>query len=137
VSQPTVLVVEDEASFVEALQIGLSREGFRVEIASDGKSERKLLSRICFAASGRKGSTGVAIAIEIMLPKLALVVMQMYLSVLAKVARPSTTPRRRTSRSGCSSTTSALSRATSTARSTEMPTSAACSAGASLMPSPR
>jgi two-component system response regulator RegX3 len=36
VSQPTVLVVEDEASFVEALQIGLSREGFRVEIAGDG-----------------------------------------------------------------------------------------------------
>jgi two-component system response regulator RegX3 len=36
VSQPTVLVVEDEASFVEALQIGLSREGFRVEVASDG-----------------------------------------------------------------------------------------------------
>jgi two-component system, OmpR family, response regulator RegX3 len=36
VSQPTVLVVEDEASFVEALQIGLSREGFRVEVAGDG-----------------------------------------------------------------------------------------------------
>jgi two-component system response regulator RegX3 len=36
VSQPTVLVVEDEASFVEALQIGLSREGFRVEVACDG-----------------------------------------------------------------------------------------------------
>ena len=35
-SQPTVLVVEDEASFVEALQLGLSREGFRVEVATDG-----------------------------------------------------------------------------------------------------
>jgi two-component system, OmpR family, response regulator RegX3 len=35
-TQPTVLVVEDEASFVEALQIGLSREGFRVEVARDG-----------------------------------------------------------------------------------------------------
>ena len=35
-SQPTVLVVEDEASFVEALQIGLSREGFHVEVATDG-----------------------------------------------------------------------------------------------------
>ena len=31
-----VFVVEDEASFVEALQIGLTREGFRVEIATDG-----------------------------------------------------------------------------------------------------
>jgi two-component system response regulator RegX3 len=29
-------VVEDEASFVEALQIGLGREGFRVEVATDG-----------------------------------------------------------------------------------------------------
>lgn len=35
-SQQTILVVEDEASFVEALQIGLSREGFDVEVATDG-----------------------------------------------------------------------------------------------------
>jgi len=35
-SHPTILVVEDEASFVEALQIGLSREGFHVEVATDG-----------------------------------------------------------------------------------------------------
>lgn len=35
-SQPTVLVVEDEPSFVEALRIGLAREGFRVEVAEDG-----------------------------------------------------------------------------------------------------
>jgi two-component system phosphate regulon response regulator PhoB len=33
---PTVLVVEDEASFVEALSIGLRREGFHVEVAMDG-----------------------------------------------------------------------------------------------------
>jgi two-component system response regulator RegX3 len=33
---PTVLVVEDEISFVEALTIGLKREGFRVEVATDG-----------------------------------------------------------------------------------------------------
>jgi len=33
---PTVLVVEDEASYVEALTIGLTREGFRVEVAVDG-----------------------------------------------------------------------------------------------------
>jgi len=31
-----VLVVEDEASYVEALIIGLTREGFRVEVAVDG-----------------------------------------------------------------------------------------------------
>ncbi len=36
VHQPTVLVVEDEASFVEALTIGLGREGFRVAVATDG-----------------------------------------------------------------------------------------------------
>ena len=32
----TVLVVEDEESFVEALTIGLAREGFKVEVARDG-----------------------------------------------------------------------------------------------------
>lgn len=33
---PIVLVVEDEESFIEALQVGLKREGFRVEVARDG-----------------------------------------------------------------------------------------------------
>ena len=32
----TVLLVEDEPSYVEALTIGLTREGFRVEVAVDG-----------------------------------------------------------------------------------------------------
>ncbi|HLM63597.1 MAG TPA: response regulator transcription factor [Acidimicrobiales bacterium] len=32
----TVLVVEDEDSFVEALTVGLRREGFRVQVAHDG-----------------------------------------------------------------------------------------------------
>ncbi|MGD9792013.1 MAG: response regulator [Acidimicrobiia bacterium] len=32
----TVLVVEDEDSFIDALTVGLQREGFRVEIARDG-----------------------------------------------------------------------------------------------------
>jgi two-component system response regulator RegX3 len=36
-STPTVLVVEDEESFIEALQVGLKREGFRVEVARDGQ----------------------------------------------------------------------------------------------------
>ncbi|MFM1790921.1 MAG: hypothetical protein RLZZ526_1248 [Actinomycetota bacterium] len=35
-NNPTVLVVEDEESFVEALKVGLKREGFRVEVARDG-----------------------------------------------------------------------------------------------------
>jgi len=33
---PTVLIVEDEDSFVEALTVGLNREGFRVIVAEDG-----------------------------------------------------------------------------------------------------
>ena len=33
---PKVLVVEDEKSFVEALKVGLDREGFDVKIAEDG-----------------------------------------------------------------------------------------------------
>ena len=35
-TNPTVLLVEDEESFVDALLIGLKREGFRVEVARDG-----------------------------------------------------------------------------------------------------
>ena len=35
-AKPTILVVEDEPSFVEALEIGLRREGFDVEVATDG-----------------------------------------------------------------------------------------------------
>jgi len=35
-TQPLVLVVEDEPSFVEALTIGLNREGFRVVSVTDG-----------------------------------------------------------------------------------------------------
>lgn len=33
---PVVLLVEDEESYVEALQVSLRREGFRVEVARDG-----------------------------------------------------------------------------------------------------
>jgi hypothetical protein len=43
--------------------------------------------------SGRNGNSGVARAMLTMLPKFALVVMQMYLRVLAKVRLPSSTPR--------------------------------------------
>jgi two-component system response regulator RegX3 len=32
----TILVVEDEESFVDALSVGLGREGFRVQVARDG-----------------------------------------------------------------------------------------------------
>ncbi|MFV0257529.1 MAG: response regulator [Acidimicrobiales bacterium] len=36
VAQPLILVVEDEEAFVDALTLGLAREGFRVEAARDG-----------------------------------------------------------------------------------------------------
>ncbi|MGH9263086.1 MAG: response regulator [Acidimicrobiales bacterium] len=35
-SSSTILVVEDEESYVEALTVGLTREGFRVRVARDG-----------------------------------------------------------------------------------------------------
>jgi two-component system response regulator RegX3 len=34
--EATVLVVEDEESFIDALSVGLRREGFRVQVARDG-----------------------------------------------------------------------------------------------------
>lgn len=42
----TVLVVEDEESFVEALTIGLKREGFRVQIARDGAQALELFDAV-------------------------------------------------------------------------------------------
>jgi two-component system, OmpR family, response regulator RegX3 len=36
VTEATILVVEDEESYVEALTVGLKREGFRVRVARDG-----------------------------------------------------------------------------------------------------
>jgi two-component system response regulator RegX3 len=45
-SQSTVLVVEDEASFVEALTIGLGREGFEVAVAGDGIEALEVFDRV-------------------------------------------------------------------------------------------
>ena len=45
-TRSTVLVVEDEASFVEALQIGLTREGFDVEVAMDGVEALEKFDRV-------------------------------------------------------------------------------------------
>ena len=42
----TVLVVEDEASFVEALVVGLEREGFRVQVARDGAEALELFELV-------------------------------------------------------------------------------------------
>jgi two-component system response regulator RegX3 len=43
---PTVLVVEDEESFVEALVVGLKREGFLVSVARDGVEGLALFDQV-------------------------------------------------------------------------------------------
>src|SRR5690606_26444585 len=42
----TVLVVEDEEAFVEALTVGLRREGFRVQVARDGAEALTLFDAV-------------------------------------------------------------------------------------------
>jgi two-component system response regulator RegX3 len=42
----TVLLVEDEHSFVEALTVGLKREGFRVQVARDGAEALDLFDAV-------------------------------------------------------------------------------------------
>lgn len=44
--QPTVLVVEDEESFVDALSVGLRREGFIVKVARDGAEALTLFDAV-------------------------------------------------------------------------------------------
>jgi len=47
VAEPlTVLVVEDEQSFVEALVVGLKREGFLVRVATDGVEALALFDQV-------------------------------------------------------------------------------------------
>lgn len=43
---PTILLAEDEESFVEALEIGLSKEGFRVAVARDGHEALHLFDEV-------------------------------------------------------------------------------------------
>ena len=45
-TRPTILVVEDEESFVEALTVGLEREGFRVQVARDGAQALDLFDAV-------------------------------------------------------------------------------------------
>src|SRR3712207_5355372 len=42
----TVLIVEDEESFVEALVVGLKREGFLVKVARDGAEALRLFDAV-------------------------------------------------------------------------------------------
>ena len=45
-TESTVLVVEDEDSFIEALTIGLRREGFRVQVAVDGAEALEMFDAV-------------------------------------------------------------------------------------------
>lgn len=58
---PRVLIVEDEDSFVEALRIGLQREGFVVDVARDG---REALDRF-------NESEPDLVLLDVMLPKIS------------------------------------------------------------------
>jgi two-component system response regulator RegX3 len=57
----TVLLVEDEESFVDALVVGLQREGFRVQVARDGVEALELFEKI----------DPDVILLDVMLPRLS------------------------------------------------------------------
>ncbi len=60
-SEATVLVVEDEESFVEALTIGLRREGFEVVVARDGATALEIFD----------SAAPDIVLLDVMLPRLS------------------------------------------------------------------
>jgi two-component system response regulator RegX3 len=60
-AQATILLVEDEESFVEALVVGLKREGFRVVVARDGLEALEVFDR----------TQPDLVLLDLMLPKLS------------------------------------------------------------------
>jgi two-component system response regulator RegX3 len=60
-ARPLVLLVEDEESFVDALRIGLAREGFDVVVAADGARALEVFEE----------STPDLVLLDLMLPKLS------------------------------------------------------------------
>lgn len=60
-SLPTILVVDDEESFIEALQVGLKREGFRIEVARDGSEALSVFDTV----------KPDAVLLDVMLPKVS------------------------------------------------------------------
>jgi two-component system response regulator RegX3 len=60
-SDPSVLIVEDEESFLDALSIGLGREGFRVHIARDGVQALEEFDRV----------RPDVVLLDVMLPKMS------------------------------------------------------------------
>ncbi len=72
----TVLVVEDEDSYVEALTVGLKREGFRVQVARDGAEALDLFDAV----------RPDLVLLDVMLPKMS------GLDVCRELRRRSTVP---------------------------------------------
>jgi two-component system response regulator RegX3 len=60
-SEAVILVVEDEASFVEALTIGLRREGFEVVVAVDGAEALEMFDEVA----------PDLVLLDVMLPKIS------------------------------------------------------------------
>ena len=58
---PVVLLVEDEETFIEALEIGLKREGFRVHVARDGAEALAMF----------EGVKADIVLLDVMLPKIS------------------------------------------------------------------
>jgi len=58
---PTVFIVEDEESFIEALEIGLKREGFKVHVARDGAEALSMFDSV----------KPDIVLLDVMLPKLS------------------------------------------------------------------
>jgi two-component system, OmpR family, response regulator RegX3 len=71
-----ILLVEDEESFVDALSIGLSREGFEVHIARDGEEALDVFHRV----------SPDIILLDMMLPKMS------GIDVCRQIRRTSTVP---------------------------------------------
>jgi len=59
--ETTILVVEDEEAFVEALTVGLKREGFRVQVARDGAEALALFDAVA----------PDLVLLDVMLPKIS------------------------------------------------------------------
>ncbi|MFP5321464.1 MAG: response regulator [Acidimicrobiia bacterium] len=60
-AEATVLVVEDEESFIEALNVGLAREGFRVQVARDGADAIEMFEAV----------KPDVVLLDVMLPKIS------------------------------------------------------------------
>jgi two-component system response regulator RegX3 len=58
---PVVFLVEDEETFIEALEIGLKREGFRVHVARDGAEALAMF----------EGVKADIVLLDVMLPKIS------------------------------------------------------------------